>query len=145
MFEESCRQAAAVMNSAYRAADTWLDGVRNALAELLRFLDANPRAARAMVVDSLAGDPELRARRGRALAAIARALDADRPRAASRGGSRAPFDARAVVGAVAAVIHARLVTRAQPALLELRGPLMALIVVPYLDVEDARRELNRLP
>jgi hypothetical protein len=55
--------------------------------------------------------------------------------------------AEGVVGAVLAVIHTRLLAaggRSQPApLSDLRGPLMSLILLPYMGAARAGRELNR--
>jgi len=52
--------------------------------------------------------------------------------------------AEGVVGAVLAVIHARMLTGEEQAWVELASPLMGMIVLPYLGAAAARRELARL-
>jgi hypothetical protein len=55
----------------------------------------------------------------------------------------APLTAEGVVGAVLAVIHARLVAPTGRSLVELLGPLMNMIVLLYQGVAAANRELAR--
>jgi hypothetical protein len=142
VFDEAIAQACSAMTGAYRAADCWVDAIRGALAELLAFLDQRPLLARFLIVDSLAGDAAMRLRRHEMLTELARALEADRPPQPA-GSLPAPFGGEAVVGAVASILHARLLEEPTPSLLSLHGPLMSMIVLPYLDVEAARRELSR--
>lgn len=140
VFDEASDQAAVVMARAYRAGGSWVDGVRGALCELLAFLDDRPGLARFLIVGSLAGDATLRARRRQVLAVLARALEAECP-SASAGSLPASFGAEAVVGAVASILHGRLREEPVPLLRDMCGPLMGMIVLPYLDAAAARREL----
>jgi hypothetical protein len=142
VFDEASAQACSAMTGAYRAADCWVDAIRGALAELLAFLDQRPRLARFLIVDSFAGDAMLRARREQLLAELASALEADSPPRAA-GSLPPPFGGQAVVEAVASILHGRLLEEPVPSLLGLHGPLMGLIVLPYLDVAAARSELSR--
>ncbi|HKH79263.1 MAG TPA: hypothetical protein VJ996_04530, partial [Solirubrobacteraceae bacterium] len=87
-------------------------------------------------------DPVLRARRGEVLAALAGALEADRP-PATAGSLPAPYGAEAIVGAVASILHTRLREEPVPSLRDMCGALMGVIVLPYLDAAAARRELAR--
>ncbi len=130
------------MASAYRAESAWVDGVRAALLELLDFLDARSQLARALLVGPLAEDPRTIACRRSSLAKLAHAVELDSP-PASPGSPLAPFGAEAIVGAVASVIQARLAAESEPRLCELCGPLMGLIVLPYLGARPAREELLR--
>jgi AcrR family transcriptional regulator len=142
VFEEASSQACSAMTAAYRAAGCWVDAIRGALADLLAFLDQRPRMARFLIVDSLASDATTRARRENLLAWLARALEADRPPLPTAS-LPAPFGGQAVVGAVASILHGRLLEEPTPSLLDLHGSLMGLIVLPYLDVAAARNELSR--
>ena len=142
VFDEGSAQVCAAMTGAYRSADCWVDAIRGALAELLVFLDHRPGLARLLIVDALVGDSAIRARRHELLAELARALEADRPRPAA-GSLPAPFGGEAVVGAVASILHGRLMEKPTPSLIDLHGSLMGLIVLPYLDVAAARGELSR--
>jgi hypothetical protein len=141
LFDDVAERADERMRVACRAAESWLDGIRGAHYALLSFLDENPGLARFMVVDSLAGEPAILARRQRLLAQLAKALDHGRP-AQARDVPSAPFGANAVVGAVVAIVHGRLQEDSVPCLRDLAGPLMAVLVLPYLGVDAARWELS---
>jgi AcrR family transcriptional regulator len=140
LFEELSSRIGAAMAAAYAAERTWTDGVRAALSELLLRLEAQPAHARFLVVGSLDGNAQLRARRRWALATLARALEADSP-PATNASTPAPFDGEAVAGAVAAVLHARLLDEAEPALSGLLGSLMGMIVLVRIGAEAAQAEL----
>jgi len=144
VFDEVCARAAAEMCGAYRAANRWVEGVRGALAALLALLDERPRLGRFLLVASLAGPPSLLARRRETLTRLADVLAATCPLPA-RGAPPAPFGAEAVVGAVASILHARVREEPVPPLKDMCNPLMAAIVLPYLDSAAARRELLRAP
>jgi hypothetical protein len=143
-FEGLGSELGAAMAAAYEAADSWVEAIGAALAELLAFLDRRPRDARLLVVDSLVGDPAIRVRREQLLAQLARALEADRPPPVP-GSLPAPFGGQAVVGAVAAILHGRLREEPPPRLLDLHESLLRLIVLPYLDVTSARDRPARPP
>ncbi len=142
VFDETSARVGAAMVDAYRAGTSWVDAVRGALLELLGFLDDEPLLARFLVAGSLAGDARLRARREDVLAALARALEADRP---PQGTASLPagFGSEAVVGAIASILHGRLLEEPVPALGELSGSLMGVIVLAYLDATAARGEVSR--
>ena len=63
--------------------------------------------------------------------------------AVRRDAASAPLTGEGVVGAVLAVIHARLVAPTGRPMVELLGPLMHMIVLPYEGVAAANRELTR--
>jgi AcrR family transcriptional regulator len=142
VFDEASSQACSAMTDPYRAADSWVEAIRGALSQLLAFLDRRPRLACFLIVDSLAGDTRMRTRREDVLVHLAYRLEADRP-PSDAGSLPAPYGARAVVGAVASILHGRLIEEPTPSLQGLHRSLMGLIVLPYLDVEGARRELSR--
>jgi hypothetical protein len=140
VFGQASVKAGAVMTSAYVAEEQWDAGVRGALCALLAFLDDRPGLARFLFVDSLWGSPALRARREELLSSLARALGRDRPLGPPRS-SPAPYGPEAVVRAVASIVHARLQAELNPSLRDLHGALMAMILLPYLGAESARREI----
>lgn len=121
---------------------SWLDGVRAAMSTLLDLFDASPGVARFLIVGSLAGDDALLEHRARALAALADELERGAPSPAA-GSTIAPFGAEALIGAVVAILHARLLEDPVPALGPLLGSLMSVIALPYLGVETSRAELER--
>jgi DNA-binding MarR family transcriptional regulator len=128
--------------AAYRTPGPWPERVRSALGELLAVFDERPGLARFCVVESLAGDATLLARRAQVLAAVAEALEEGRE-LAPRGAEPPPLTSEGVVGAVAAILHARLSERPPPELRELLGQLTAVVVAPYLGPRAAREELAR--
>jgi hypothetical protein len=140
VFSQASAKAGAAMTSAYMAEDAWDAGVRAALYALLAFLDDSPGLARFLIVDSLLGSRALRARREELLSSLARALGRDRPLGPPRS-SPAPYGPEAVVRAAASIVHARLQAERNPPLRDLHGALMAMIVLPYLGAESARREI----
>jgi AcrR family transcriptional regulator len=142
VFDDVTKRAGAAMNSARRGQTSWLDGVREALIELLGMLDEDPGLGRFIVAGSLAGDEVLLARRTQALACLVEVLDEGSPPAAAEA-LPAPFGGEAVVGAVIAILHSRLLEEPVPPLLPICGSLMSVIVLSYLGVDAARAELAR--
>jgi AcrR family transcriptional regulator len=154
-FEEAVGQARGVVIAAAEGAPGWRERVRAGLLALLSFLDCEPVTGRLLVVEALgAGASTLEARRN-ALARVIAVVDEGRGQLRV-GVDLPPLTAEGVVGAVFSVIHARMLAcppqamdaidgdggDARP-LVELAGPLMAMIVQPYLGRAAAGRELER--
>ncbi len=145
-FEWGLRLAGAEMHTAYCRESRWQDGVRAALGALLELLDREPALAGLCVVHALgAGDPVLQ-RRTEALEVLCEYVDRGRLESSCR--TEPPeMAAEGVVGAVLAVLHTRLLAagrqRDPTPLSELLGPLMSLILLPYMGAAKASRELNR--
>jgi AcrR family transcriptional regulator len=129
------------MRVAKCGAPTWVDGIRAALLACLGFFDEDPRRAQFMVLETLAGEPAMRARRERLLGDLTEGLESHRPNLTEDG--EAQGSAQAVVSAVATVIHARLSDEPVPKLKPLGRSLMGVIVLPYLGSVAARGELER--
>jgi AcrR family transcriptional regulator/DNA-binding MarR family transcriptional regulator len=142
LFDALTDRATTAMAAACSGEQTWVGGVRAALTALLVALDRSPSLARFLIVYSAAGEPPMLTRRVKAIRRLARALDAGRP-VELDGSVGAPFGSEAIVGAVASILHSRLLEDPVPSLAGLRGPLMGVIVLPYLGVEAAREELAR--
>lgn len=143
-FEWGLARAGAAMGEAYAAEARWLDGVRAAVGALLGLLDAEPAFARLCVVHVLGAGTELLRRRAAAIAVVCEYVDRGRLQAGAR--SEPPeVTAEGVVGAVLGVIHNRLLAAPDPEqpLTALAGPLVSLIVLPYMGAAAASRELTR--
>ena len=155
----------------YERQGKWRERVRDALSCLLERLGAEPSVARLCVVETLRGGPAVSERRARVLEDLATVIDEGRSEARA-GSDPPPLTAQGVVGGALSVIHARLLAspevidqrsssatehpragisagsgrggsgEARP-LVELTGPLMAMIVHPYLGPAAARAELQR--
>jgi AcrR family transcriptional regulator len=120
----------------------WHERVHAGLLALLGFLDEEPALARLCVVESLAAGPQALERRTRIVRALIHAVDEGRHEARA-GRQPPPLAAEGVVGAVLAVIHARLVEQSAKPLSSLAPALMSMIVLPYLGPAAAEREQNK--
>ena len=165
-FEHAVERAAERVLPAYEAAGGWQDKMRAGVDAALGFLDAEPAMGALCVVDALAAEGEVAERRARVVDALVNAVHegggVQRPPAArgaktnggapaesstGRGSPRRPprIVAEGAVGAVLAVIHARMTAADPRPLSGLLGPLTSMIVLPYLGPDVAERELARRP
>lgn len=120
----------------------WRETVRSGLARLLIFLDEEPALARICLVEAQSSGTKLLERRIEILMELAGVLDLGR---SAPGAVREPPDitAEAVIGACFTVLQTRLLERGGRPLEELLGPLMSIILLPYLGARAARSELYR--
>ncbi len=156
-FAETVARARVLACEAAVGEREWRGRVRAGLAALLTFFESEPLTGRVIVVDALKAGPAVLERRTRMVEELIGVVEGGR---AQVRGTRevAPLTAEGVVGAVLAVVHARLSGRSEGSLRgrgevslrgrggslsELTNPLMAMIVLPYLGVAAAERELVR--
>jgi DNA-binding MarR family transcriptional regulator len=102
--------------------------------------------ARLVVVEALGAGPRALEHRARVLAALIAAVDEGRLEMSRSRPPKAPppLTAEGVVGAVFAVVHARIVQQGRRSPLSaLLGELMGVIVLPYLGPSSAQKELGR--
>ncbi len=140
-FDQALEQGRELLRDAYSSESSWSEGVRAALTRLLAAMDEEPALARLVVVEALAAGERVLERRAEAFAELAGAVD----RARSEPDALDPpqVTAEGVVGAVFAVLHSRVLESSESSLLELLGPLMSMIVLPYLGATAAEGELHR--
>lgn len=139
LYDELEQEQAQLIANAYCAHDDWQDGLRAVLVHVLQTLERNPALARILVLPAREEEPALSARRARTHKRLAAALASVLP--PTPVASRGPIDAEAVICTATAVVRGRLLTVSSPDLAPLCGPLMAMIVMPYLGVEASSREL----
>lgn len=141
-FEEAVLRIRYAIVQAAEGERKWMDRVRAGLIVLLEFFEDEPATGRLLIVEALrAGDRSLEHRR-EVLTEIIAIVEEGRLEA--RSGREPPaLTAEGIVGAVFSVVHARLSDTGSRPLLELAGPLMATIVLPYLGPAAARREASR--
>ncbi len=167
-FDEGVARATRYVLDEYDPASSWVERVRAALIGLLAFLDAERLLGHLLLVGSLGAGPDVLERRRllsqRAISVVDEGLT---PAKAGKGASGRegkqpksdvslpPLTAEGVVGGVLSVLHSRLIddppgasgkstgSSHQGSLIDLTGPLMSLIVLPYLGPAAARRELAR--
>ncbi len=144
VFDDALAQATEAVAGAYGPERAWLDRVRAGLVALLAFLDERPELATLLVVDALGAGPRVLRRRAEVMSTLGAALDAGGARAkGARAGERpSELTGEGLAGAVFSVIHTRLLAERPGPLLELLGPLMGMIVLPYRGAAAARRELR---
>ncbi len=142
-FELGVERARRGMVPAYDAETRWLDAIKLALVAFLCFLEEEPALGRLLVVYSMSGGERLLRRRASVFAELAAMVD----RGALEGSPGRPQPPRViaegVVGAVQAVLQNRLLAGPPDGVMELFGSLVSIIVMPYLGVGVARRELVR--
>jgi AcrR family transcriptional regulator len=141
-FDEAIAHASECVSDAYETQAHWRERIRVSLAALLQFLDDQPAMGRLLVVEVLGAGPRALERRARILERVVAAVDLGRAEA-KPGKEPAPLAAEGVVGAVFSVIHTRMLDERSGPLLELTGALMGMIVLPYLGVAAAQKEVAR--
>jgi AcrR family transcriptional regulator/DNA-binding MarR family transcriptional regulator len=120
----------------------WRERVRVGLWVILSFFDREPGLARVCVVHSQQGGPVVLARREEVLGRLAGVIDGGREES-SRAADCTALTAEGLVGAGMGIVYARLARGERGALTDLLSELMGMIVLPYLGVAAARRELSR--
>jgi hypothetical protein len=130
-----------LLSSAYDAEPRWLDRVRAAVMALLRFIGREPELGRILLV-CVGGGAETWLRRRRVLAAeLAQALETGRSEPQALRGQPLPSAAAMALGGALAVLQEGMLAGQAP--LDLFGPVVAAVVLPYLGSAAARRELSR--
>jgi AcrR family transcriptional regulator/DNA-binding MarR family transcriptional regulator len=154
-FDDAMARVSRHVLDAYDPGAKWVGRVRTALIAALQFLDVERGAGQLLVVGSLGAGHRALERRRRGIAQIISLIDQGRTESKA-GQELPPLTAEGIVGGVLSVLHARLLDSSSPtmpgvrqtdgegdSLLRLAGPLMSMIVLPYLGPAAARRELAR--
>jgi AcrR family transcriptional regulator len=142
MYEGVLGRACSQVQTAELDGLAWRERMRGGLWAILCFLDDEPVLARVAVVQSARGGPQIVELRERLFAQLAAVIDEGR----SAGGRVADcprLTSEGLVGAVASILHTRLVRGDEQPLKRLQGELMAMIVAPYLGQAAARAERKR--
>lgn len=133
-------QAVAVASRELQEAGCWQDGVRSALAAVLAYFDREPELARVCIVETLAGGPVVLAHRERLTEAfrlpVLQRVEREVP-------GVSPLAAEGVMSSVLGIMHAHIVTAKPGPFIELLGPLMGLIMAPYLGARGVQREIEQ--
>jgi len=104
-------------------------------------MDDEPALTKLCLVEALAAGERVLERRSEVLGRLSAAVDRGRGEA---GALDPPsVAAEGVVGAVFQVLHSRVLEGSREPLFELLGPLMSMIVLPYLGTRAAGREVGR--
>jgi AcrR family transcriptional regulator len=142
VFEDAVSRATHVAAAAASGERSWRARVRAGLAALLSFAGDEPVLGSLLVKDALAAGPTVLASRARVLDTLHTIVDHGRTQTKA-GAEPPPLTPEGIVGAVLAVVHARMLDPDSGLLIELLNPLMGMIVAPYLGRAAATRELSR--
>jgi AcrR family transcriptional regulator len=141
-FDDAIVRASRYVLDTYDSRASWAERIRTALTALFEFLAAERGAGELLVVGSLAAGERAIERRQRVIAKLVGVVDEGR-RERKSGSELPPLTAEGIVGGALSLLHARLLDHDRGSLLELTGPLMSMIVLPYLGPAAARREFAR--
>ncbi len=137
--DQSVAQASEYVLGAYDPSARWRVRIRAALVGLLEFLEDEPGMGRLCIVETLGAGRRVHERRMRVIDTVTATVDEGR-KEAKAARSLPPLTAEGVVGGVLSVLHARLVAGSNEPLRELTGPLMGMVVLPYLGPAAAQKE-----
>jgi AcrR family transcriptional regulator len=140
VLDEALARAAPLITRAFAGEGYWQDGMRSALAAMLDFFDSDPALARVCLVEVQTAAPAVREHRERILQAF-RALVVQRIQGEVSHAS--PLAAEGTHASVIGIVNARLNSPQQQPLIELLGPLMGIIVAPFMDETHIAREIQR--
>ena len=146
-FDQAVERAAARVLPAFAGGGRWRERVRGGLVALLGFFDEEPELGALCVVHALGAGPRALERRAQVVRVLVAVVEEGCVE--TRRGEVPPLAGEGVVGAVLAVLHTRLSERGsepergRARLTGLAGPLMGMIVLPYLGSAAAARELAR--
>jgi AcrR family transcriptional regulator len=121
---------------------SWREQLRGALTGLLRFLDEQPQAGRALVVEVHVAGTEAVDKRTQAMKRASSLMD--QAREESDAGAPA-ISAEAVVAGIMAVLHNRLSANLTSGYVNLLPELMYLAVLPYFGSAVASEEMQGGP
>ncbi len=144
-FDQAVERGAKRVVPAFQAPGSWRERIRAGLRALLEYLDDEPGMGALCIVDALGAGPDALERRTQVVRALIDAVHEGRKEARA-GAKPTRLTAEGVVGAVLAVLHARLANHdardngGAPSMASLLGPLMGMIVLPYQGQTAAARE-----
>lgn len=142
VLDDGMETMAAVMVAGFEGEGDWLDALLRAEAAVLGHLDDDPQFARVLLVDALGAGSWALGRRQDNVTAL-RDLVVERFKDTPLGGDFPPMAASGVMASLLGIMHEHLLHREPAPLITLLGPLMGVIVTPYLDTEDVAREVRR--
>ncbi len=151
VFDEGVGRMATAMGTAYDREVGWPARVRAALGALLALLEYEPHLSTLVFVESLAAGPKILEHRGevlRKLKIIFEGVCCELKTVTVKEVSEcSPLTAEAAVNGILGILHTRLVDERSPIrhppLVELVGPLTAMIALPYIGHAAVAQELSR--
>lgn len=142
VLENATAQITAQIADANLAGLSWREHVRGGLWTILCFFERQPALAKVCLVESRRSGGIVLDYRQRIIERLVGIVDEGRNET-SRGHEPAVLAAHGVVGGVCEILYAQLLKSDDGPLRELLGELTGMIVLPYLGVAAAQRELSR--
>lgn len=142
-FDDALKSVAAVVVPAFQAQGSWRVKLRAGLVALLECLEHDRATARLLVAESLAAGSMALRRRQSVIAQIVSVVERGSTESATVAESSSSLTAEGIVGGVLWVLQVRLAGDDPNNLLDLTGPLMGMIVLPYLGPAAARKEIEK--
>jgi AcrR family transcriptional regulator len=139
VLDEGYQRAATLVERAFASGGSWSESMRSALAATLAFFDSEPALARVCLVEAAAGDPLVREHLERRVRAF-RVIVVERLH--EDVASASPLAPEGALASVMGVVRARLIAPESGPLIELLGPLMGLIVGPFVPDAQVGREVE---
>ena len=144
-FDDAAARIGGAAAAAYAGGGAWEERLRAGLETVLGVLEEEPAPARLCVVEAPRVGPRMLARRAEVLDGVARIIDEGRGGRGRRGTGPPPLTSHSLAAGALSVIHDRLLAPDAGPLSDLAGPLMSMIVFPYLGPAAAAREMRRRP
>ncbi len=141
VIDEGAQRALEVMLQAFAEETSWLDALRSALAAMLVLFDTEPARARVWHLESLAAGGWALERRAESLGVLRTAILREWSTVPESPG--VTVAAEGAMGAVLGVLHTRLLQGPDAPLLEALGPLMGLVVAPFVSADVRACEIRR--
>jgi AcrR family transcriptional regulator len=142
VLEQAVARPARLACKTYAQQESWRTGMRAALEAVLVLIDEEPGPARLCLIEALGGGARILSFRTELMNKIAHALDAGRSEPAALRNPPA-ITAEAVTGGVFAILHNKLCEKRREPVVDLLGPLMSMITLPYLGTRAAGQELDK--
>jgi AcrR family transcriptional regulator len=140
ILDDTLEQTCVIVGAAFAGEASWRAGLRGALAGMLAFFDQEAELARFCVLHTLAAGPVVLEHRERTIrrfrAFVVQCLGAE-------AAGALPLAFESTVASVIGMIQARLVTDEPEPLIVLLGPLMGLILAPYLNATELEAEIKQ--
>ncbi len=140
-FDQAVERVAERVVPAFEGPGRWHERVRAALVAALGFFDEESELGALCLVHALGAGPRALEHRAVIVNVVVGAVEEGGR--ASRGRAPGRLTAEGVVGSVLVILHKRLAEGSRESLSGLAGPLMAMIVLPYLGSAAAERERVR--
>jgi AcrR family transcriptional regulator len=142
VIDDGADRACALLRDSFERESSWREGLRSALAALLVLLDTEPLVARVWLVEVLGAGSWALERRERHLSRITSLIVSAWSTPA--GWQPPPLAAESVMASLLGVLqhHALTGNPAEPHI-SLLGPLMGVVMRPYLDPDEVTREIER--